>query len=491
MKRVALALAVALGSTISISTSVFAVSLVTVSDPDLYATCSTASQPGRNFPDTEVEPYVAVNPLTVGTDRVNIVGVWQQDRWSNGGARGLAAAASFDGGRTWSESSLPFSNCAPGGLPFERASDPWVSIGPDGTVYTVALSFDSTTSRNAVAAATSRDGGRTWGNLRMILEDTDPRFLNDKEAVTADPIRTGTAYVVWDRVVFPRLAPDEDEDEQEGVTQPALFSKTTDGGKTWSQARVIGDPEASTIGHQILVDPRTGVLYDFFMNILRDPPAPATFEIALLKSRDGGETWSDPERVARAELRVVRHPNNPAERVRTGDILPEAAIDPSTGQLYVVWQDARFSGGQFGEVALVTSTDGGDNWTRPVRVSTPTSRPAFTPSVQVNSDGAVGVTYYDFRNLQPGEVETLSTDSWITFSGDHAATFCAELHVAGSCNLRAAPQARGFFVGDYEGLVAIGTGFLPFFVQTTCADNSCSAVLNRPNPTDVFAIRLP
>ena len=169
MKRVALALAVALGSTISISTSVFAVSLVTVSDPDLYATCSTASQPGRNFPDTEVEPYVAVNPLTVGTDRVNIVGVWQQDRWSNGGARGLAAAASFDGGRTWSESSLPFSNCAPGGLPFERASDPWVSIGPDGTVYTVALSFDSTTSRNAVAAATSRDGGRTWGNLRMIL----------------------------------------------------------------------------------------------------------------------------------------------------------------------------------------------------------------------------------------------------------------------------------------------------------------------------------
>jgi hypothetical protein len=39
----------------------------------------------------------------------------------------------------------------------------------------------------------------------------------------------------------------------------------------------------------------------------------------------------------------------------------------------------------------------------------------------------------------------------------------------------------GYFVGDYESMGTIGTNFLPFFVQTNCADNSCTT-----NRTDVF-----
>ena len=50
-----------------------------------------------NFKDTEVEPLVAVNPNQ--TDRPNnVIGVYQEDRWSDGGAHGLLAATSFDGG---------------------------------------------------------------------------------------------------------------------------------------------------------------------------------------------------------------------------------------------------------------------------------------------------------------------------------------------------------------------------------------------------------
>ena len=52
---------------------------------------------GTNFPDAEVEPWVEVNP----TNGVNVVGVYQQDRYSNGGAKGMTAAVSFDGGVTW------------------------------------------------------------------------------------------------------------------------------------------------------------------------------------------------------------------------------------------------------------------------------------------------------------------------------------------------------------------------------------------------------
>src|SRR5829696_3976433 len=70
----------------------------------------TAGQTGINFRGLEVEPWLAVDPL----DAHHLIGVWQQDRWSNGGAAGLATAASFDGGLTWTRSLLPFSRCGGG-----------------------------------------------------------------------------------------------------------------------------------------------------------------------------------------------------------------------------------------------------------------------------------------------------------------------------------------------------------------------------------------
>jgi hypothetical protein len=74
-----------------------------------------------------------------------------------------------------------------------------------------------------------------------------------------------------------------------------------------------------------------------------------------------------------------------------------------------VWQDARFSGGEFDSIAFSQSLDGGLTWSEPIKVNlTPTNVPpgnqqAFTPSVQVAADGTVGVTYYDFRNNTAAE----------------------------------------------------------------------------------------
>src|SRR5437879_3292165 len=157
---------------------VHADSLVRVSGPSPYATCSTANQSGTDYVNAEVEPYVAVNPHLAG----NVVGVWQQDRWSDGGAHGLVAGYSFDGGAHWGETTLPFSGCAPGaildpftGTPYNRASDPWVSMGPDGIAYAVGLlATNSTINGNndtGVATVTSSNGGKAWGNARLIKSD--------------------------------------------------------------------------------------------------------------------------------------------------------------------------------------------------------------------------------------------------------------------------------------------------------------------------------
>jgi len=470
--------------------------LVTVSKADPYAGCSIPGNPGTNSPDSEVEPYVTVNPNQQQAG--NIIGVWQQDRWNNGGAQGLVAGFSNDSGATWHQATLPFSACAPNaildpftGAPYDRASDPWVSIGPDGTAYTVGLlATNNTISGNndtGVAAVTSSDGGATWGNARLIKSDqgTSPifevtQFFNDKESVTADPVNAGTAYVVWDRLKSPSHSPDADL-RAHAFRGPAWFSKTTDGGKTWTGTRAIFDPgqNSQTIGNQIVVDPKTDVLYDFFelIQTTGSPKfTPRGLSVGFISSSDGGATWSKPTIVS-AQV-VANDLATNGTLLRTGAGLPSVAIDASTEQLYVVWEDARFTGGAVNQVVLSTSTDKGKTWSTPVAISkTPTSTPAFTTTVAVNSSGDVAVTYYDMRNPDNNTTEALPTDYWIVLSTDHGATFDESRITPNSFDMSLAPNAGGLFLGDYEGLGVNGTAFVPFFVQTVSSSN----------PTDVFA----
>ena len=63
----------------------------------------TIPGPGFGYVDSEVEPWVVVNP----TNPDNIVAFWQQDRWSNGGSRGNMAGTSLDGGSTWDIVQVP------------------------------------------------------------------------------------------------------------------------------------------------------------------------------------------------------------------------------------------------------------------------------------------------------------------------------------------------------------------------------------------------
>lgn len=276
---------------------------------------------------------------------------------------------------------LPFSMCAPGGVPYERASDPWVSIGPDGTAYAISIAFNPD-NKNAVAAAVSRDGGQTWGNLNLIIRNDEPtlQFFNDKESVTANPVRAGVAYAVWDRLELPNSNPRANH-HTAAYRGPTFFSKTVDFGKTWSTPSVIVNVPSrqQTIGNQIVIDSRNNqtTLYNFF-NLISPPFSKSAGKVAFIKSTDDGVTWTKPKIIANLKTAGVTDPNT-GEVVRTGDIIPEPAIDPATGHLYVVWQDSRFNGGRFDEVALSASADGGATWSAPIRVNTPTGKPASTP----------------------------------------------------------------------------------------------------------------
>src|SRR5919204_289318 len=346
MRKICYALALAGSVALVLATSAAATMEgheVTLTDP--YAACPLTPDifGGGNYPNTEVEPWVQRNPANPD----NLIGAFQQDRWSDGGARGLVAGWSFNDGYKWGETPLPFSKCAApfyGGavLPYDRASDPWDDVGPDGRAYSVSISFDANDNNNAVGAATSVDGGVTWQNQQPIIADldADPTFpFNDKESVTADPTIAGSAYVVWDRLVLVNC----------GVSQAA-----------GNDIRPVAE-----------------------------------------------------DRRWRALARTV----GPDQFARSGDIIPEPAIDPRTGQLYLVWQDGRYNANGEDDVVFSTSVQGGltGTWTVPQRVNLPDDRAAFTPGVKVNALGQLGIDYYSLRHPD-GQPDVWPVDRYLRIS---------------------------------------------------------------------------
>ena len=155
------------------------------------------------------------------------------------------------------------------------------------------------------------------------------------------------------------------------------------------------------------------------------------------------------------------------------------ALDPRSGALYVVWEGHTANNYTDPDgIVFARSTDGGVTWTPPARIdNTPGGGPALLPSIAVNNAGVVGVTYYDFRALQPGNMTTLPTNVWFISSHDGGATFSGDTPIGGPFNFLTVPFAGGYFIGDYQGLVPIDATFQPFFVRTDTT--------NTP-PTDVF-----
>ena len=484
-----------------------------------------AASGGRNYLNAEVEP-------TVGVFGNHVIGMWHEDRWSNGGGHGIGLGTSSDGGATWSNGSMPWDFCAPGTPPslqqYLRNSDPWVSYGPDGTAYSSALAFNlgygippAANNANAVVVATSNNHGATWYGVQAIPGSAFTTFSQstDKNATTADPVHAGVAYTVWDTLVEPTDNPD-DNPHTAAYTGPTYFSKTTDFGVTWSQAKIIVDTKNrnQTIGNIIVVDPRNGALYNFFA-LLTSPNTPvqgtrSNTQLAFIKSMDGGDSWTQPQIIAPFNSLGVQDPNT-GERLRVGDGLEEVAIDPANGNLYVVWESSsnyqkqlkQSSGAWDDQIALARSTDGGQTWIGPTVIHTASGLPTFTPSVAVNN-GVVAVTYYDNRNLTANQTTNLPTDYFIEYSTDNGASFHGETRITPtSFDSRTAPIARGFFLGDYEGLVPMGNNsFGVMFVKTNCNStdaagqafptggpcapaSSTSQATTNTNPNDAFFVR--
>src|SRR5437762_7542566 len=152
-----------------------------------FAACTAdnvAAQPGTVYPNSELEPQIAASGVDRSGDGApDVIVGYQQDRWSNGGARGVYASVLDHG--IWVQRRLPGTSACVGGTHL-RATDPWVTFAPNGTAYYFTLAT-SAGNDSAVIVNRSTDGGLHWGPAVTLLDENSVFNFNDKNSITADP----------------------------------------------------------------------------------------------------------------------------------------------------------------------------------------------------------------------------------------------------------------------------------------------------------------
>jgi hypothetical protein len=284
---------------------------------------------------------------------------------------------SNDGGATWccvSSDPSHLGTLIPGvehltGGQYDAGGDPALAFDSRGNVYYSGLGFDRTAPPNTVAVNKGTfdgSGKLTWGPPTFINQTTSPAILNDKEWIAADshvssPFRD-RVYVSWTRYIFNAA-------NGNYVQSPIAFAFSSNGGATFSTPQLISGNVLYSQGSRPVVGP-DGTIYVFWDGATR---LASLDSIWVVKSTDGGVTWSKP--VAVSQLVDILTPANTAFRVNS---FPAAAAAPN-GNLYVAWSSmlsdskgglcpAFTNNGCHAASLYSKSTDGGAHWSAPALI---------------------------------------------------------------------------------------------------------------------------
>ncbi|HEV8131617.1 MAG TPA: sialidase family protein, partial [Acidobacteriota bacterium] len=379
---------------------------------------------------------------------------------------GSSISYSNDGGRTWKQTSPPL-------FPFGQGfGDPVIAVGPDGEFYHSFLAATGA-GNSAVAVTRSVDGGAAWARaVNAASQATSGASFHDKDWMTVDKSRSqfrGSVYVTWVRFTVERL-------QKSGIG----LVRSADGGKTWSPFKIIGKPNSDAgfvQGPMVATGPAGEVYVAYF-----DSRIPG---IALVKSTDGGDNFNEP-------VAVIRDASLSTSRILSGGFatppFPSIAVDntdgPNRGAVYVTVNVTPARPNDESDVVLVKSTDGGVNWSKPLRVNDDeTDTDQFQPSLAVADDGAVGVMWYDRRNDPANNV---LLDVYAAVSKDGGNSFLKNRRITpGSWILLPTPlDSRTNYHGDYNQISAGSLGFVLNWSDDESGISSDISVAVLPPPSD-------
>jgi hypothetical protein len=335
---------------------------------------------------------------------------------------------SVDGGHNWTRETLISPANGVGG-------DPCIIVDTTGAFYYLHLSNKPLASFIDRIVSQKYDiENNSWSNdSYMGLNGTKAQ---DKEWAVIDQT-TNTIYVTWTQF-------DDYYNSNPDLFSNIHFSKSTDGGATWSEAIQINqvsgnclDSDSTTEGAVPAVGPE-GQVY-----VAWSGPAGIVFD----RSLDGGQTWLD------EDIFISDQPGGwdyQVPGILRCNGLPITCCDistqsPNKGTIYVNWTDQR-NGVDNPDVWIAKSTDGGDTWSEPIRVNDDdTDRAQFFSWMTIDqANGDVYVVFYDRRNYNND-----NTDVYLARSTDGGLSF-ENSKISESPFL----PYNNMFIGDYTNIVA-------------------------------------
>ncbi|MCV0367576.1 MAG: glycoside hydrolase [Nitrosopumilus sp.] len=262
------------------------------------------------------------------------------------------------------------------------------SITADGNnVFLVWVEHSSYSGSPHLFFSKSNDGGNTFSKPKEIIDlpgsSIVPKIVSD-----------GTnLFLTWTY----RFQGDQHSE--------IYFSKSTDGGKTFSKPFSISDERLFSTGSRIAIDGKN--IFIVWNSIISEKNYHTNRDIFLTKSTDGGETFSKPKNLTNNEG-SSSGPN----------------IETDGKSIFVAWSDDYEDGDA---VFISKSIDGGDTFSEPTILSK-SWRYSNNPSIAIddsnvfvtwrsNGDGDVPEVYFS-KSIDGGETystpKILSTQSGYT-----------------------------------------------------------------------------
>lgn len=447
-------------------------------------------------PDNEIA--IAVNP-----ENPSHLSAGSNDYWLAPKGATLVARVptgfftSMDGGSTWLDGQVPMGSGGGGGN-----GDPVVAFNAKyDSLHVAQLSAGCGQAgpwcgQISVSVSTSDDGGETYGSPVVVAQGTGSfapsaqGVFNDKEWMTVDNTPTsptfGRVYVTYTQFELSKLG---------YVRSPIMIAWSDDGGKKWTKPKEISGSSADLCEFQetgpanqcdedqfsvpVVLSDGTVVVHFVNAQNTSDWESGELFEgqILVVRSTNGGATWSPPIKVAALEDGTLDYPLNVDGRAtQTGyqfrtQTVQGITVDPTNDDLYVFWTDntngTRDVVGTTpvtqSQVYISKSTDDGVTWSAPIAVTSGTTD-KWMPWAAAY-DGKVGVVYMEEGADVDGRKTYVvnfraSTNGGVTWGGPADQLNAAPSQVNKSMWFRSggAADPKASFIGDYNGLVAAPAG---------------------------------
>lgn len=351
---------------------------------------------------------------------------------------------STDGGKTWTKDNLTSE--------FGVWGDPCIIADNEGRFHYFHLS--DPTGRNwaskeildRIVCQTSTDNGKTWSSGSSIGLNYDKD--QDKEWAVIDP-NSGYVYTTWTQ--FDKYGSKAPQDSSR-----ILFSFSADHGRSWHTPKRISQFAGNCLDDDLTVEgavPAAGPNGEVYVSWSFDK------KLYFDRSLDSGRTWME------QDMMIMDQPEGwdiEIPGIGRANGFPVTAVDmsdgPHKGTIYVNWSDKR-NGNKDTDIFLMKSTDGGNTWSKAIRVNNDkkgNNRHQFFNWMSIDPvTGYVYIVFYDRRDHKDNQ-----TDVYLAYSKDGGESF-------ENVKISESPftPVEGIFFGDYNNISAYDGKVRPIWTR--------------------------